>query len=101
MENVKQIQLEIWGEASNQKIGQLIWSQSSKLDLLTLFQKHKLPIASSCGGEGQCQKCTVILNIGIIKTQVISCLTSFTEVNELLEKHGINNNLCRVLISYL
>ncbi len=95
------IHLTIFGGASHKVVAVFDWKENDKLNLLSLLQKYQLPIASSCQGEGQCLKCTTELLVMQIKIPLISCLTSFQEVLELLNKSGAQNNSCQINVNYL
>ena len=56
-----------------------------ELTLLQYLQNQKIPIASSCSGEGVCQKC--IVNKTLISCQVTlkNFIKSFNDKNILIE----------------
>ncbi|OUR94865.1 hypothetical protein A9Q84_17305 [Halobacteriovorax marinus] len=61
-------EVEIRGQASNSTIKTIIVTQADlKKTILELLQEHKIPVASSCMGEGICEKC-------IINDSVLGCL---------------------------
>ena len=57
----------VTGDASKQIVKSIeVKTADQELTLLELLQKHDLPIASSCLGDGVCQKC-------ITSTKLITC----------------------------
>lgn len=59
----------IYGNASKKVIKTLkLEKELFKCDLLTLLRNNNIPIASSCDGEGICEKC--MINKNIISCQI-------------------------------
>ncbi len=53
----------VYGEASGKIIKQIDVSyRDFESTLMDLLQKNGIPVASSCGGDGICQKCAVTMN---------------------------------------
>lgn len=60
-------QIIIYGNASHKTILKVQPHQSDlDLTLLEWLQKYKVPMASSCQGEGMCRKC-------VVNDQLLSC----------------------------
>ncbi len=57
-------------------------------DLLTLLRGRGIPIASSCQGEGVCQKC-------IINTDLMACITKPKEII------SQDSKIVEIVVSYL
>lgn len=65
--------VKVLGLASQKMILELeIRSESQNKSLLEILQNHKIPIASSCMGDGQCQKCIIFIN----SLPQLSCTTN-------------------------
>lgn len=57
------IHLKVIGLASQKTILEIeVHPVNEQKTLLELLQEYKIPIASSCLGAGQCQKCIVAVN---------------------------------------
>ncbi len=55
--------LKVFGQASGNVVLDLVLDTAyDHLTLLELLQEQRIPIASSCRGLGQCQKCVVTIN---------------------------------------
>ncbi len=82
--------IDIYGAAS-QKIVKSITVNDHDLDLtlMEFLRKEQLPVASSCYGEGICQKCVV--KIG--EVEQLSCLLSVRKF--------MNSSEATITISYL
>ena len=81
--------IKIYGEVSQKEITAIEVTTDETLDLLNLLRKHKVPIASSCYGEGVCQKC-------IINNSILSCQMT---VRDFLKRSDEYHNIIK--ISYL
>lgn len=76
----------VFGKASNKE---LINDQLSNIDvnLMEWLRSKKIPLASSCNGEGICKKC-------VINTDILACKVKLTDL--------VNaQNLIYIEISYL
>ncbi len=63
-------ELLIYGLASGKLLKVIeIQPQQLKETLMSVLQKNNIPVASSCGGDGVCKKCQVIIADDV----VISC----------------------------
>lgn len=66
--------LKILGSASNSLIKIITVSeQDDSKTILELLQENEIPVASSCMGEGVCERC-------IINDSVLSCLSLVSEI---------------------
>tara|TARA_R110000868_G_scaffold127493_3_gene335191 strand:- start:7895 stop:8167 length:273 start_codon:yes stop_codon:yes gene_type:complete len=82
--------IKVFGGASQKLVNELVVDeQSMELTLMEFLRHMKIPVASSCYGEGVCRKCSV--KVG--ETEVLSCMMTI--------KHFLNNHEPVVLISYL
>ncbi len=54
------------GVASNKTIKEINISEDSNITILEILRANKIPVSSSCDGEGVCKKC-------IINGQIVSC----------------------------
>ncbi len=76
----------VFGKASNKE---LINDQLSNIDvnLMEWLRSKKIPLASSCNGEGICKKC-------VINTDILACKVNLSDL--------VNaQNLIYIEISYL
>ena len=84
-------EIHIFGQASNRMLKVLeVEREDADLSLLDFLFRSKIPLASSCSGEGVCLKCKVNNNDKII----ISCQI---KMSELLQ----NERIQVIRISYL
>lgn len=67
----------IYGEASKKEIIQLEVSyRDFETTLMDFLLKNGIPVASSCGGDGICKKCTVTMN----HQKILSCQKIIREI---------------------
>lgn len=72
------ITLKIYGNASKKVYKTLsIKKQDLKTNLMELLISKGIPIASSCNGEGVCQKCTTADGVLTCKYEVSEYLNKF------------------------
>jgi len=82
-------QVKVMGLASNSVVAEFkLQENEMDSDLLTLLRDRGIPIASSCYGDGVCQKC-------LINGDLMACMTS---PRELLTR---GSNKVQISISYL
>ncbi|MBH49079.1 MAG: hypothetical protein CME71_13000 [Halobacteriovorax sp.] len=82
--------IKVFGGASKKLVSELeVDELSMDLTLMEFLRLKKVPVASSCYGEGVCRKCIVKVE----ETEVLSCMMTI--------KHFLNNHEPVVLISYL
>lgn len=75
----------VFGEASKKVFKELPYSENDLgRDLMAYLRGHGVPIASSCLGEGFCQRC-------LVNTDILSCQTSVRDFIELIPER-----ICRV-----
>lgn len=60
--------IEVHGLASGRVVATLQVNQDLKESLMDFLMKHKITIASSCGGAGTCKKCVV--NKDLVSCQI-------------------------------
>jgi len=88
----KHIALIIRGKASGRVVAQInVPEGDKKLTLLKIMQSADIPIASSCQGQGVCQKC-------IINQELMSCQIT---MQELLHELYPNQKLIEITVDYL
>ena len=63
------MQLEVFGEASLKTVLTTQIEGTPNIDLMSYLQSFNLPIASSCQGEGVCEKCILKVN----NNKLLSC----------------------------
>ena len=68
------VDVKVFGKASNKIYKTIDISLEDKRDLLTVLRESNIPIASSCFGEGHCQKCLINSNIMACQTQISELL---------------------------
>lgn len=63
--------INIFGNASKTLVQRIEVNHAtdSEQNLMDFLRLHNIPIASSCLGEGVCEKCTIFLN----QNKVLSC----------------------------
>ena len=67
----------IYGEASKKEIKQIEVSyRDFETTLMDMLLKNGIPVASSCGGDGICHKCTVTMNY----QKILSCQKIMREI---------------------
>lgn len=67
----------IYGEASGKVIKQIDVSyRDFESTVMNLLLQNGIPVASSCGGDGICQKCTVTMNY----QKILSCQKIMREI---------------------
>ncbi|MBC7430023.1 MAG: 2Fe-2S iron-sulfur cluster binding domain-containing protein [Bacteriovorax sp.] len=67
----------IYGEASKKEIKQIdVTYRDFEMTLMNFLLKNNIPVASSCGGDGICQKCTVTLHY----QKILSCQRTIREL---------------------
>jgi Na+-transporting NADH:ubiquinone oxidoreductase subunit NqrF len=82
----------VFGNASKSNVATINISPKEKLtNLLQILMDHKIPIASSCFGEGVCQKC--VINDGLL-----ACKTTFMD---LLQGVDSSQNIITISLDYL
>lgn len=69
-------QLIIIGGASKKEIILPVPPAYMRDNLLNFLRGHQIPVASSCGGDGICQKCVCIIR----EEKILTCMTSVTEI---------------------
>jgi succinate dehydrogenase/fumarate reductase-like Fe-S protein len=71
-------ELIIYGEASKKVIKTFLISGNdlNSTTLLEFLMSHKIPVASSCLGEGVCKKCGVMIN----GEKVLTCALSIRDL---------------------
>lgn len=81
----------VFGQASQKEIKSIeLNSKDLNSNLMELLINNKIPVASSCHGEGVCLKCILTAN----GEKVLSCQA---DVSDILKEH----DSVTVLISYL
>ena len=83
-------QLLVKGLASKKDIKLFTWSDPKDIPTTTLMdflRQHKIPVASSCFGEGVCRRCKV-------NETILSCQVSVQELFSAAED-------CQITIDYL
>lgn len=75
------------GRASGKEVKYIIQNNDVNLDILSLCQKYEIPMASSCHGEGICQKC--VFNNG-----QLACKINFKNILK-------DNNSAMIVLDYL
>ncbi|CBW26695.1 hypothetical protein BMS_1875 [Halobacteriovorax marinus SJ] len=66
----------IYGEASKKVIKEIsLHEDDLSKTILELLQDHKIPIASSCMGEGVCKKC-------VINDNILSCFKLVKDITK-------------------
>lgn len=98
---VKNFELKVQGLASGKiLLQQTIINDDQELsisNLMGLLQKHGLPIASSCKGEGLCQKCIVYTDPQCsLEHCLISCQAGKGDL-----RNFIHQDIVTIYISYL
>lgn len=72
--------LKIFGEASQKTIAEFHFEQLPALisqGLMGWLREQKIPIASSCYGDGVCRRCKVVDQH---QGEILSCMTTFEEL---------------------
>ena len=69
-------QLIIRGGASKKEIILPVSPLFMRDNLLNFLRDHEIPVASSCGGDGICQKCVCLIK----EEKILTCMTSVSEV---------------------
>jgi ferredoxin len=88
------IELKVQGLASRKEVASFAFAQASDiphLSLMDFLRDNKIPIASSCFGEGVCRRCKV--NDGLLTCQV--------SVYEYLIDHAQGANCSTLTVDYL
>lgn len=85
-------QIKIWGEASQSTVAILDISQFDQEKNLMLFLRNaNIPLASSCFGEGICNKC-------LVNGHILACQTILKDLFNLSEP---SPQIVEISISYL
>lgn len=96
------LKLTITGGASGRLLLQFFWGPENKLSLMENLIQRQLPIASSCGGVGGCQKCVIFLKMNDKSLPLISCQITYDSLKKMLEEESQKNPLSPILeLSYL
>lgn len=64
------------GGASKKEITLFISPSSMRDNLLNFLRDREIPVASSCGGDGICQKCVCVIK----EEKILTCMTTVAEV---------------------
>lgn len=70
----------VMGEASKTIVKELHFDNISNIEgqgLMGFLRAHKIPVASSCYGDGVCRRCKITLED---QTEVLSCMTTLHEL---------------------
>ena len=71
----------VWGKASNKAILEKeIPSDELRQNTLSWLRNHKIPVASSCDGDGVCKKCVINNSILSCKSILGDLLTKADEI---------------------
>jgi Na+-transporting NADH:ubiquinone oxidoreductase subunit NqrF len=80
-------EITVFGKASKRIILSIdVKPENQELTLLNYLEQRGIPVASSCYGEGVCQKCT-------FNNSLLSCKLTLKELN--------NRKISRVTFDYL
>lgn len=74
------MQIKVLGLASQKTKTFVISEDDLELSLLVFLQKHEVPVASSCSGEGVCEKCMLSdgrLSCKLIMRHLVGAEVSF------------------------
>jgi ferredoxin len=81
----------IYGEASKREVKSIeVPIRDLEMTLMDFLLQNNIPVASSCGGDGICQKCIVVLH----GQKILSCQKIMREI-------FIQSNSQLLSISYL
>lgn len=85
-------QIKIWGEASQTTVSTLeITDKDLDKDLMLFLRNANIPLASSCFGEGVCNKC-------VVNGHILACQTI---MRSLFDENDPNSQIVEIAISYL
>ena len=86
------IKLQVYGKASKRLVKVIEVIEIPDITLMDFLRAQNIPIASSCYGEGICQKC-------VINQDILSCQLSLKDI--LHSAKYFNKNKVQIEIDYL